>query len=149
MIISLLVGGLGLLVWLSFLISGMINGIKGFSVLLDKFIEVNQDYYKAQANLIKKEKDILDILTQETSDLNNQRKILNNYESIAKNLSEINKLFKENLKNFKESVDNIIIIDDIANNLSTVSNNFKILDKIILTLKKSTDIIEGEANAHK
>lgn len=122
--------------WLSFKQSEM---MKGFSLLLEKFVEVNQDFYESQKNIFKKDKEILDSVVKQTTELSILRKYANQITMALKNVNDTTKNLKEVHKEISSKTEELKTTKEIANSLTIVSNNIKILDKIVIELRKSIE----------
>ena len=131
-----------LILWISFLIIGVFKQIQGFDLLLEKFIEVNQTFYEGQRNIAKKDKEIFDSILKQTAELSIIRKYSSQLNITLKNITEILKSLKDTERQLKNNIENQETNKELAHSLSIVSNNIRILDKIAIDLKNSTDNIK-------
>ena len=127
------------LIWTTILIRKQQIAVAGFELLLTKFIEINQSFYEGQKNIEKKDKEILDGLVKQTSELSILRKQSTQINTSTRMLSETIKSLKDQEQNTKAATDELTVSKDIANALSVVSNNIRLLDKIAVNLKQSVD----------
>ena len=116
---------------------------KGFELLLTKFIEVNQEFYDEQKKVSKKDKELLEALVKQNSELSIMRRYSTQINNNTRSLSESVKALKESQKEIKDSVEELKVSKQIANSLAVVSGNIKLLDKVALDLKKSIDNLKG------
>lgn len=128
-ILFLLVIGLGSLCY------KMFNSIKGFNLLLEKFVEINQEFYEGQKNIAKKDKEILDALIKQTVEVGIIRKYSSQINMATKGISDILKSLREAQKSISSISSELNVSKDIANSLAVVSNNIKLLDNIASELK--------------
>lgn len=124
-----------IVIGLSSLCYKMFNSIKGFGLLLEKFVEVNQEFYEEQKNIAKKDKEILDTLVKQTAEVSIIRKYSSQINMSTKSISDIIKSLKEAQKSISSISSELNVSKDIANSLANVSNNIKLLDKIVNELK--------------
>lgn len=115
----------------------MDTNIAGFELLLTKFIEVNQEFYEGQKTVVKKDKELIDVLTKQYGEISVIRRYSTQINTSVRTLSESIKSLKENEKTIKEATDELGVSKQIATSLATVSGNIKLLDKIAMDLKKS------------
>lgn len=135
----LLIALIGFLIWQTVIILKHKTAIKGFELLLTRFIEVNQEFYEGQKNIAKKEKEVFENLVKQTSEISIVRKYVNQLNLSNRNISETVKSLKEIQKNVKDSSDELVVSKDIATSLANVSNNIRLLDKIVNNLRASID----------
>lgn len=135
----LLIALIGFLIWQTVIILKHKTAIKGFELLLTRFIEVNQEFYECQKNIAKKEKEVFENLVKQTSEISIVRKYVNQLNLSNRNISETVKSLKEIQKNVKDSSDELVVSKDIATSLANVSNNIRLLDKIVNNLRASID----------
>lgn len=126
-------------VWQTSILVKHTTAIEGFSLLLEKFIEVNQGFYENQKSVAKKDKEVLEGLSKQTSELSILRKYNTQIGMSVRNLTESTKSLKETQRNIKETSDELNVSKDIASSLANVSNNIRLLDKIAADLKNSID----------
>jgi len=124
-----------LLIWISVLISNLKNGLQGFTFLLEKFTEINQPFYEDQKNIVKKEKENFESLIKLTSEIEILRRYSNQLSLSLRSLGEVAKTLKDIQKDIKSIADELVVSKDIAISLATVSNNIKLLDKIVEELR--------------
>ncbi|MFW6173250.1 MAG: hypothetical protein ACOC5T_05845 [Elusimicrobiota bacterium] len=122
-----------------FLFRQLTTAVKGFELLLTQFIEVNQDFYEGQKNVVKKDKEILEAISKQSGELSIMRRYSTQINTSTRILSESIKSLKENEKLIKESSEELAVSKQIAIALATVSNNIKLLDKVVVDLKKATN----------
>jgi Mg2+ and Co2+ transporter CorA len=131
--------------WISNIIKTLIDLYNKCEVLMDTFIEVNQNYYEMQSKIAKQ-------ITIQSSDLANDinalKKNTNSINNTGKSLAEITMALKDSNKATKQYSDELRVSKDIASNLATVSSNLKILDKVVSNLKKTIEQV-GRKNANK
>ena len=125
-----------LFIWQSILLRKNIIAIKGFELLLTTFIEINQQFYEGQKNIAKKDKEIIDALVRQSAEFSIMNKYSKQIETGLKSLNESNKNLKETNKEIKLTSDELLISKDLASSLAQVSNNIKVLDKIVIDLLK-------------
>lgn len=126
-------------VWQTAILVKHTTAIEGFSLLLEKFIEVNQGFYENQKSVAKKDKEVLEGLSKQTSELSILRRYNTQIGMSVRNLTESTKSLKETQKNTKETSEELKVSKDIASSLASVSNNIRLLDKIASELKNSID----------
>lgn len=126
-------------VWQTIILIKHSTAIEGFSLLLEKFIEVNQGFYENQKSVAKKDKEVLEGLSKQTSELGILRRYNTQIGMSVRNLTESTKSLKETQRNIKETSDELKVSKDIASSLASVSNNIRLLDKIASDLKNSID----------
>ncbi len=107
------------------------KSVEGFDMLLTKFIESNQDFYESQKNIHKKDKEIFDSIIKQTAELSSMRKHNNLIQIGLKNMTDAIKLLKESQKDIKLVSDELKSNSNLASSLSIISNNIKLLDKVI------------------
>lgn len=124
-------------IWQTTLLIKQNTSVKAFDLLLEKFIEVNQQFYEGQKNVVKKDKEMIEGLMKQISEVSILRKYSNQINMNIKNMSESVKTLKESQKTIKDSTSELSVSKDIASALATVSNNIKLLDKVVNSLKQS------------
>lgn len=138
-LITLIVLIIFYVVWQTSILMKYTSSIDGFGLLLEKFIEVNQSFYENQKSVTKKDKEVLDGLSKQTSELSILRKYNTQIGMSVRNLTESTKSLKETQRNIKEISEELKVSKDIANSLASVSNNIILLNKIVINLKNSID----------
>lgn len=131
-----------LIIWISVLVRNLTNATKGFGLLLEKFVEVNQEFYESQKNIYKKDKEIFDGLIKQTAEISIIRKYSTQISLALKTISEVIKSLKETQKEIKVNSDELKVSKDIAGSLANVSNNIGLLDKIAVDLKRAINELE-------
>ena len=133
-----------LVVALFFLLKSLSNLIKGFGLLLEKFVETNQEFYEGQKNIAKKDREILDGVVKQTAELSILRRYSTQINLASKTLVETVKNLRESQKAIKEATEELTVSKSIAASLASVSNNIKILDKMVGELKDSIEHLKKE-----
>lgn len=122
-----------------FLFRKFFRSLAGFELLLTKFIEFNQNFYEGQKGIVKKDKEIIETLMKQTSELSILRRYSTQINTSIRNLHEAEKNIKDNQKEIKDTVEELNVSKQIAISLASVSGNIKLLDKIVMDLKKSIE----------
>lgn len=126
------------ILFMAYLIRSLILGLKGFELLLEKFVEINQEFYEGQKNVIKKDKEVVEAMVKQTTELGIVRKYVNQISNPLKNITESTRILKECQREIKSSCEELNVSKSIAQSLAQVSNNIGILDKIVNDLKRIT-----------
>jgi len=133
-----------LIVGLFFLLRFLSKLITGLGHLLEKFVEINQEFYEGQKNIAKKDREILDGVVKQTAELSILRRYSTQINLASKTLTEIIKNLRESQKSIKEATEELTVSKSIASSLALVSNNIKILDKMSGELKGSIEHLKKE-----
>lgn len=128
-----------LIVGLFLLLRQLSNLIKGFTHLLETFVEVNQEFYEGQKNITKKDKEIIDGVIKQTAELSILRRYSTQISLATKTIVETIKNLRESQKDIKTATEELGVSKQIANSLATVSNNIKILDKTVADLRQAIE----------
>jgi len=126
-------------VWLYRAIGTILNGIEVFEQMIGRFVEVNQDFYETQEKIIKKQNDVSKRLNDDLLDVAIIRRHTTALENATKNLADIAKVIRETTKTNKTATDELKVSRDIATNLAEVSKNIKILDRVAVSMKRTTE----------
>lgn len=133
-----------LIIALFFLLRNLAKLIAGFGLLLEKFVEINQEFYEGQKNIAKKDREILDGVVKQTAELSILRKYSTQINIASKALTETIKNLRESQKDIKIKTEELEVSSQIANSLATVSNNIKILDKVVTELKEAIEQLKRQ-----
>jgi len=129
-----------LIIGLFFLLRQLSTIIKGFSLLLEKFVEVNQEFYEGQKNIAKKDKEIFNEVVKQTAELSILKRYSTQINLSIKNITETIKNLRESQKDIKTVTEELEVNKQVAISLATVSNNIKILDKTATELKQTIEL---------
>ena len=129
-----------LIIGLFFLLRQLSTIIKGFSLLLEKFVEVNQEFYEGQKNIAKKDKEIFNEVVKQTAELSILKRYSTQINLSIKNITETIKNHRESQKDIKTVTEELEVNKQVAISLATVSNNIKILDKTATELKQTIEL---------
>lgn len=135
-----------LIIGLFFLLRQLANLIKGFNLLLEKFVEINQEFYEGQKNIAKKDKEILESVIKQTVELGVLRKYSTQINLAVKSITETIKNLRENQRDIKKVTEELTVSKSIAISLANVSNNIKILDRTVHELQNIKEQYERGKN---
>jgi len=130
---------IGLFIWQTLLLKRHKTSIEGFEMLLTRFIEVNQEFYEGQKIVLKKDKEMIDGLIKQISEISILSRYSKQIESANRNTNEVIKNLKETQQEIKSVTEEMNVSKDIATSLVNVSSNIKLLDKFAIQLKDSID----------
>jgi hypothetical protein len=129
---------------LFFLLRNLSKLITGFGLLLEKFVEINQEFYEGQKNIAKKDREILDGVVKQTAELSIIRRYSTQISIASNTITETIKNLRESQKSIKETSEELKVSKTIATSLASVSNNIKILDSVVKDLKESIENLKKE-----
>jgi len=135
-----------LIIGLFFLLRQFSNLIKGFTLLIEKFVEINQEFYEGQKNIAKKDREILDGVVKQTAELSILRRYSTQINIATKTIVETIKNLRESQRDIKTVTEELEVSKQIASSLATVSNNIKILDKTVNELKQAIEQVKKRKN---
>jgi len=131
-----------LVISLFLLLRHFANLLKGLTLLIEKFVEFNQEFYEGQKNIAKKDKEIFEGVAKQTAELGILRRYSTQISLATKTITETVKNLRESQKDIKTATEELEVSKMIANSLATISNNIKILDKTVVELKQAVEQVK-------